>query len=342
MATTSSALYDRTAQRLATYGLFSPKVIKRVARFAERQASYPTYQAFFAAVGVPQKPQLFVDEQGRGVSYIDVAARTKSTKGVIIFHLPMGNPLDSNQLYQVATIAGVLPGYRVVAFGNPSAAPYNFKQQNLRLKDRLAVAFTKRRRVLVAAELAYLESQDITSAYQVGYSYGALKALLESLYAPKDAMKGLVVIEPVAHPRPALRLVRDFQRTLEPLDRYVERTGLRTFLDARAATAQTVQYTKGLRRHINLAIGFMLSKVDLVSLLRQVAACHAATPITVAWASKSELGDDRYLADALELLRQEGVDITPLRLKDDAHAVANVLHVAAALGAQAVDYTAQN
>lgn len=325
----SGDLYTRTAERLAHYNLFSKETIDRVATLAQTQASYPTYQDFFRAVGL-NEVKFHTDKKGRGVSYVDIPAR-ETEKGIIVYHLPMANPLDPNQLYQVATVASILPEYRIIAFGNPAGKPYNFKKQNLRFKDRLAIAFTTRRRVLVAAELDYLASQNITTMYQVGYSYGALKALLESRYAPEGSLRGIYTLEPVAHPRYPQQLAADFQRTLKPLGDYVNRTGLQTFLDARRDSANTVAYTKGLTRQINIAIGYMLSRVDFLPLLNQVLVRHPSAKAWVAWASKSELGNDAHLSTRLEKLNQENPNIRGYRLEGDAHAVANDVHLTAAL-----------
>lgn len=318
-----------TADRLGRYGLFSKETIDRVATLADAQAAYPTYQDFFHSVGM-HEVKFHTDKKGRGVSYVDIPAR-ETEKGVIVYHLPMANPLDPNQLYQVATVASILSEYRIIAFGNPAGKPYSFKKQNLRLKDRLAIAFTTRRRVLVAAELDYLASQTITSMYQVGYSYGALKALLESSYAPAGSLKGIYTLEPVAHPRYPQQLAADFGRTMKPLGDYVNRTELKTFLDARKDSANMVDYTKGLTRQINIAIGYMLSRVDFLALLKKVLLRHPDAKAWVAWASKSELGNDAHLSTALEALERGGVPVKALRLEGDTHAVANDVHLTAAL-----------
>lgn len=325
----SDDISARTADRLARYDLFSKETIAHVAALAQVQASYPTYQDFFHSVGM-NEVKFHTDKKGRGVSYVDIPAR-EIEKGVIVYHLPMANPLDPNQLYQVATVASALPAYRIIAFGNPAGKPYNFKEQNLRFKDRLAITFTTKRRVLVAAELDYLASKNITSMYQVGYSYGALKALLESNYAPAGSLKGIYTLEPVAHPRYPQQLAADFGRTMKPLGDYVNRTELKTFLDARKDSANMVDYTKGLTRQINVAIGYMLSRVDFLSLLNQVLARHPDAKAWVAWASKSELGNDAHLSTRLDALHQENPNIQGYRLEGDAHAVANDVHLTAAL-----------
>lgn len=324
-----------TADRLSRYGLFSKKTINKVATFATKQALYPTYQDFFQAVGMTEV-KFHTDKKGRGASYVDIPA-AKKQKGVIVWHLPMGNPLDPNQLYQIASMAGVLSEYRIIAFGNPSGKPYNFKAQNLTLKDRIRIAFSSKRRVLVAAELDYLASQSITSMYQVGYSYGALKALIESLYAPEGSVEGIVTIEPVAHPRYAIQLLGDFTRSFVPLGKYVDRTELQTFFDARKDSANLVAYSAGLKRLINIAIGYMLSKVDFIPLLTQVMARQPDAQATIAWASKSELGNDAHLSTVLDAMRETDALVRPVRLVGDTHAVANDVHVTAAILLEALN-----
>lgn len=325
---TTTDIKTVTANHLGEYGLFSTHTIARIANFAKKQATYKTYQDFFKAVGMP-RPKLHSDARGRGVTYVDIPAQ-KLEKGVIVYHLPMANPLDENQLYQIATIAGVLPEYRIIAFGNPSGAPYAFKEQNLTLFQRLKIAFGHNYHDLVAAELDYLDTQRITKAYQVGYSFGAMKALVESLYAPEGLVRGIVAIEPVAHPRYKLQLLGDFERTLQPLGEYVNRTGLNTYFAARKA-AEIVDYQKGLRRQINIAIGLMLSRIDFITVLKQVLQRQPQASASVAWATKSELGNDAHLSTVLTAMQKNGAPIKTFRLKDDTHAALNDIHLLAAI-----------
>lgn len=319
-----------TSERLASYGIFSDDTIKLVATFAKKQASFETYQDFLQFVGVPE-PKLHSMNKKTAVPYIDIPAKAKKPKGVIVFHLPMANPLDPNQLYQVATIAGVNKDYRVIAFGNPSGKPFAFKGQNLSLKRRSSVAFTNDLKPLVEAELDYLQQQGINHCYQVGYSFGAHKALIESLYMEPGTVDGIVVIEPVAHKRPPFQLLRDFQRTLEPLGRYVDRTELKTFIEARTDSARLLAFGLGMSRPINLSIGWMLARVDFIGLVKKVLQQQPQAKLTVSWASKSELGNDAHLSTVFKSKELQNTAVRTVRLQGDTHAVANDVHLTAAI-----------
>lgn len=334
MATDSSpnsatSIGEQTRARLEGYGLFSDQTITTVVRCAEKQASYKHYQDFFDDSGVGE-PFTHYYKKRRGVQVVDVPARTKPEKGVIAMHLPMGNPLDTNQLYQVATIAMTNPGYRLVAFGNPCGKPYSFKAQRRSLKDYWAIAFGKDKRALVAGELDYLSSKGYGNIRHIGYSFGAHKALVASLYSPAHAVAGLVAVDPVAHARYAQQLLGDFRRTFEPMGAYVNRTGVQTYFEARQATA-VVRYNAGLARPINFAIGIMLSRLDLVPLLKSVIQQQSKARIALAWGSASELGNDAHLTANMHNFVHGSPHVKSLRLEGDTHTFANDIHLHAAI-----------
>ncbi len=326
-----------TRTRLEAYGLFDSKVIDAVSSQATVQQGFETYEALFKKVGVPLEPTLFITKKRKGVPLVDVDAR-ETQEGVLVVHLPMGNSLDPNQLYQVATLALAFPAYRIIAFGNPSGKPFAYKQENFSLADWWRVAFTKKLRAAVGVELEYLTSQRIEGAYQVGYSYGALKALLAAYYANPAQTKGLILLDPVAHPRYPQQLLKDFTATFKPLGEYVNRTKLQTFLDARQDAVKFVHYSHGIMRPVNIAIGFMLARVDFVPLLTRTLQKHTDMTASVAWAGKSELGNDAHMATSLDMLNRDAAKgrVKALRLKDDTHAFANDVFLQVAIIKQAL------
>lgn len=241
---------------LSFYGLFSKKTLAVISQFAAKQDSFKTYQDFFASVAMPE-PTLFVTPEGRGTSVVDIPSK-KPERGVLVYYTPMGNPLDPNQLYQIATIAATNPHYRVVGFGSPSGSPYNFPEQNLSFLDKCNIAFTSYLRPLVAADLAYLQKIGAYNITIIGYSFGALRALLAWKYSTSLNIRRVVFIDPVTHPRLPHILVRDFKATMGPLGMYVDRTGSQKFKQARHDTSAVLQYDQGLRRSINLSVSCSL------------------------------------------------------------------------------------
>ncbi len=321
-----NAFYEKTHKRLKKYGVFSEETLEFVARNMQQQTEFATYQAFFKAVGAPLQPTLFMNDRGQGVPLVDIDAREKQ-QGVLVAYLPMGNSLDPNQLYQVATLAHAFPNYRVIAFGNPSGKQYAYREQNLSVKDWFQVAFTKSRRAAVSAELDYLHSQGIKHAYHVGYSFGALKALLAGQYAPTDSIRKLILVDPVAHSRGLVQLVGDFKRTFTPLGDYVNRTELQTFFEARKVAAKQAEHSNALFRPVNIAIALMLARADFISLLQEVLQRNTSLETAVAWGNKSELGNDAHMKASLHRLAYETASgrVRPIRLEGDTHAFANDL-----------------
>ncbi len=272
----------------------------------------------------------------RGVPVIEIAAQQKQV-GTIVIHLPMSNPLDENQLYHIATVAAALPRYHIIAFGNPSGAPYHFKQQNARLWHLPAIAFTNRRRALVAPEIDYLRTQRITKAHHVGYSYGAHKALIESGYLEAQEVASLTLIDPVAHSRGFQQLIHDFRSTFTPMGKYVDRTQIESYFEARRAAAKTEHHKRALRRPISVAIGIMLARLDFIPTLKEVLRNNSSLRITVAWGTKSELGNDAHMKTSLhQLSHNNSGRVKALRLKDSEHALANDIHLYAAIVCEAL------
>lgn len=333
----TKSISEITRKRLEAYGLFDSKVVDAVAKQAGVQADFESYEAFFKKVGVPLEPTLFITDKGRGVPLIDVDAR-ETQQGVLVVHLPMGNSLDTNQLYQVATIAFAFPSYRIIAFGNPSGKPFAYRQENLSVRDWWRVAFTKKLRSAVSVELEYLSSQHIQGAYHVGYSYGALKALLCAYYGESAQTQGLILLDPVAHPRYPQQLLKDFTATFKPLGDYVNRTELQTFLDARKDAVKFVNYSQGIIRPVNIAIGFMLARVDFIPLLTRTLEKHSSMTAYVAWAGKSELGNDAHMSTSFHTLTLETAKgrVKGLRLANDMHAFANDVFLQVAIIKQAL------
>ena len=337
MPDTPLSIKKNTAARLKKYGLFSDKTINAVSLVAEKQATYTSYKKYFKDVGIT-KSVLHVTKKGSGVPVADIAPRIskKSRKlqnpPVLVVHLPMSNPLDSNQLYHIATLASLLPTYRIIGFGNPSGAPYNFSQQNLTFLKRLQVAFTKNTYSLVEAELDYLRTQNIAAAYHVGYSYGAAKALFFSKYATPDTSLGAVCIDPAAHPRGIRQLIHDFKETFRPLGGYVNRTKIATYFEARSEAAKERHHKNALKRHINIAIGLALARFDFIPLVNEVLSRHPAMKVSVAWGSKSELGNDAHMTTKLYKMKSDMPGrVRPFRLEGDTHALANDIHLYGAL-----------
>ena len=333
----TASISEITRKRLEAYGLFDSGVVASVSKLAQTQDAFETYQMVLKKAGVPLQPTLFMTEKGRGIPLVDIDARDGEEAGVLVVHLPMGNSLDSNQLYQIATLALAFPTYRIIAFGNPSGKPFAYRQQNLSFIDWMRVAFTKKRRAVVTTELEYLHSQGITHAVHIGYSFGAMKALLTAYYAAPGEVQKLILVDPVAHSRYTKQLLEDFQSTFKPLGDYVNRTKLRTFFDARK-DAEGVRMTQGIIRPVNIAYGLMLSRLDFITTLKEILGKFPLLRVAVAWGGKSELGNDAHMKANLHTLNYETAKgrVQQLRLSPDTHAFANDVFLYVAIVKQAL------
>lgn len=321
---------DDIKQRLKGLGHFSKETIDGVIEVARLQQSFPTYQPFFDELNL-STPHLFEGLNG-GVTVVDLPARQRPEAGVLVVHLPMANPLDTNQLYQVATITAANPSYRIIAFGNPSGGRYSYPVQNLSAQKRTAIANGSGIQYLVEVEVEYLKSQNITTVSHAGYSYGALKAVIESYYSGDVTVENIIVIDPAAHPRGLVQLAGDFLRTDLRLNTYVNRANTPAFIEARKAAVTGNEYKVGLLRPINRAIIRLLSKTDFIDLLTKTMVRHPHVKVTLAWAAKSELGNDAHFKSSTHHLSQAMPGrLRPMRFGDDYHALANDIHLHAAI-----------
>ena len=327
----SGSYHDYTLERLQALYPFSKKTTEWVATRAAKQQTLKTYEALFAYVGVPD-PALHIAKNGDGVPYIDIPAKAKHQKGVLVVHVSIGNPLDPNQLYQTAAIADINPEYRVIAFGNPSGKPYHVAEQKLSFKKWFSIAFTKNVRPLVHAELDYLASQNIIETTQIGFSYGALKAAIESCEQPAGSVKQIIIVDPASHPRNPIRLVRDFMRTYTPLGEYINRVESKTFHEARGDSARMRDYAKTYLRPVNMAIGILLSKASIITWLQRAIGRNPDVRITVAWGTQSELSNDAQLrADLQEVAKTKKQTIQTMPIQNQKHAFANDIYLHAAI-----------
>lgn len=333
----AEALYETTVARLRSYYPFSDATVETVARVAEQQFSYDSYQAFFRAVGVPEAA-VYKAGKRRGVPVIDISAQSSPAKGTLVVHLPMANPLDANQLYQVATIAAANPSYRVIGFGNPSGGRFSFPGQNLNILEWLGVATTLNPKPLVQAELAYLHEHNVQNVHHVGFSYGATKAMLSSTYSESGSVDALIMLEPVSHPRSLWRLKNDFEQTNDMLDEYVQRSNLATFIDARNHSVSPQEFREGLARWVSIAIASFLAHSQLSARIKKVFKTQQQAALVLAWGSSSELVGDRQLGDLVKHLShtQPDTTIVAMRLADQRHAMANDIHLHAALVREAL------
>lgn len=319
-----------TLERLAGYYPFSIETREAVSDFADKQARYRTYQDFFDEVGVGQ-PYVVEQTGYKPVSVLDIRPDEHDPAEALFYHLPMANPLDANQMYQVATIAGTNPGKRVIAAGNPSAPGYGAG----RLTHSQRAAVTRGDLTpTVDPVLRFADEQGIEFAEHVGYSYGSDKAA-EAATRANHEVKNIVAIEPVVGARNLLKLGLDFAATAKHLKRYVEANELPSFNEARQDSVGPLAYNLGLLRLTNIAIARALGRGDFDS--RVMAAMDQSRQenavATIIWGSASELARDGLCKALYSTLEQTygSRRVQRIRLEDQTHALANDVHLQAAV-----------
>ncbi|MDQ5972050.1 MAG: hypothetical protein QG553_209 [Patescibacteria group bacterium] len=312
---------DSTAERLEGYGVFSPDAVDAVAEFADFQASFKTYQEFLASQGITED----MLEQ-KGLPYIDIRPTEHDPAEALAIHLPMANPLDANQLYAIATIAGTNPNKRVVAFANPSGPGYD---GNWLMHSERHKVVRGNGRPLVAPLDHYLSQAGIDTVDHYGYSYGVEKALAASM--GHASVKSLILLEPASvESRNLVSLGLAFAKSAGRLEEYVQACNLPTFEDAREDSVGALSYNIGLARLTNLAIARYIGQGRFFANYRQALLANHNASATVAWGSESELASDDILSSTLDKpgYRQRS---NTLRLVGHGHAVANDIHVQAAV-----------
>jgi hypothetical protein len=261
---------------------------------------------------------------------LNINPRSKEEEGTLVVHLPMANPLDPNQIFQVSTIAEVNPTMRVIAAGNVSTLKYNTGKLNS--TNRRIVA-SGNFNPTVEPLLRYLDSNRVEAAEHAGYSYGADKAVTATAIA-NHAVSRLVTIEPVSlQERSLLGLAKAFGSTNAALKRYVEASKQPLFVDSRKDSVGA-DYALGLARLTNIAVARGLTHPEFLK--RMEAAFNSQGELlqaTIAWGGESELTPDNLIQNVISKLTTNFGNnrVRAMRMPNDKHALANNIYLHAAI-----------
>lgn len=316
-------------ERLQEYFPFSPEVIETVSEVAERQKTYSNYQQFFDAENIGE----IHNWQPNGlkpVSILDIRPAEHDPNEALLLHLPMANPLDSNHVFQAATIAATNPNTRVIAIGNPSGR--KFATGLLSDNNRKQLTERGNWHSLVDPLEQYAEKERIEYIDHAGYSYGALKAVISAGRSYRQ-VKNVVAIEPVVGDRSLLKLGADFLSTNKELKRYLDATELPIFLEAHKDGVGMLAYSRGLLRLTNIAIAHSLTHPKFDERVDDALEKKSRMNTTIVWGSESELALDGLTSAIVAKLQVKyGVTrVKAIRLAGQKHALANDVHLHAAL-----------
>lgn len=263
---------------------------------------------------------------------LDIRPREHDPASALMIHLAMGQPLDPNNLYQIAAIASANPDTRILTAGNPSTPAYHVPTLSRAERRQIAAGnFAPLNQNL----LQYATAQRIETADQYGYSFGADKALSAASAGQLSVNKALI-LEPVTaidHSLPGLGIA--FASSNGALKGYVTESGP-ALKAARKESVGMLGFNASLARLSNLAIARGLAKGDLEARARDALQVQDAMDLTVAWGSESELADDSATAEVANNLAHETGRVKAMVLPGQRHALANDVWLQAAIVAQSL------
>lgn len=312
-----------TKERLLDIYPFDERVIERVAEVAVKQSSFTSYGEMLEYQNIKTLP---------GKRLVDVQPADYDESQAVIYHMPMANPLDTNQLFQIASLSMMLPERRIIALANPSGIAWGHGV--LTRKERARVKYGDFKPV-TDKTAKYIEDQGIEQVDQIGCSYGvdlAMAYTFSSYRHDTAPVRNQLLVEPATVVAKSLiKLATDFKKSEATLDDYVENNDLEIFRQARKDGISNTNNALGLLRPTNIAIAKGLSKglfTYYLGLARDLAA-----NTSVAWGSESELGDD----DTLREIVKKDDSIQGYRLEGHKHALINDLHLIGALAISSLD-----
>ncbi|MBX4191075.1 hypothetical protein KW794_03220 [Candidatus Saccharibacteria bacterium] len=277
-------------ERLSKFYPFNDEVLARVEREATRQQdlTWPEYRRRF---NIPD-PLIYSPTDGKPVEVIDIKPR--DYEDVLVYHQPMGCPLDSNISLHIATVAGILPQYRVIGIGNPGPPGRGYGK--LSLQDIFRV-WNDDLGPTVAPTLQYVNAQGVESAVHAGESYGAEKAAAAAENAFKydsQATKSLM-IEPVAVIKSGIiKMGLTFRSTSQHKEKYLEPIHQRstTHKSAEATKVSMMEYNLSLIRLSNLAIAHALGRQDFEGRVERALTVNRDLKAGISWGTESEFDRD--------------------------------------------------
>lgn len=319
-----------TSEQLAGYyPNFSEDTLAKVTDAAARQSKYTSYQQYFADLGIPEELQTYTTNSGQPLQVLDIRPKEYDPAQATVIHLPMANPLDPNQIFQIATMAEANSNTRIIATGNPSVFGYKSGVLSRYERKRMANGDFQP----MAGRLnGYLDKTGIEIVNQVGYSFGADLAAEAATSDSREVSK-IIVIEPAAVVMRSLGgLATAFSKTASSLSEYVNATDQPLFKEARKNSVGAMAYNLGLLRATNIAVGRGLAKVGTENRLMQAMNLHSKAEVTLAWGSESELAIDGLTSAIATRLNQVNANrLRTIRMDGHRHALANNIYLHAAI-----------
>ncbi|HET8992051.1 MAG TPA: hypothetical protein VFN31_03405 [Candidatus Saccharimonadales bacterium] len=284
-------------ERLNSYYPFDEDVLHIVSDVAEAQRN----SDWQTIAGKLPEPQIFIPENGNPIQVLDISPKDYETTQV--YNLPMGCGLDASMTMRVATLASTQPTKRVIAIGNPGGPGANYG--SLSREDRQALSKGNMRPV-IEPMFQYLNSQKLSEAVQVGYSYGADKAAAAAFYAANydQVVPKAIFMEPASVvPRSIVDLGLAFKASADGLDEYIEATASPAYLEARKLAEKSghgfAGYAGGLMRLSNIAIAKSLCYPSFWPHVSGALDQNENMKADLVWGTKSTISPDKSMRHQL-------------------------------------------
>lgn len=324
-----------TTERLQGFYPFSDATLATVEAIAGRHQNQ-TLGQFFDGLGIGEGTQPFQIRDYKADGRIQVADFGPEDGDTFVYHLPMANPLDSNQMFQIGTVASAMPDARLIAVGNPSGRRAS-KAGTLRGNQRTQVRDGNLRSVVTPIN-HYVEDCGIEEANQIGYSYGVEKAL-KMASTVNAKVSEVVAIEPVSLRRMSVpRLGRTFMSTDKGLQKHKADAESPVYKEARRDAIKLARYTLGLVTPTNLAISKYMARGEFSKHAHEALTDQPDARLHLVWGTETEFRTGETMPwAALDLAEQHNpFNIKTMPLKDGKHALANDVYLQAAIVLESV------
>ncbi len=311
---------------------FHGEVIDVVSDVADRfrKLSYSKIEA-----SLPATTKFSYQDDRLPISVLDIIPKN-DFEDVLVYHLPMGNDINSNMKFLIATIREALPNKRIIVTGNTAEPGQN--SAKLAYSDIWEIHLGNVKS-LIKPVVRYLANQAINETIQVGYSYGAEKtAMFSSLgHFYNQKITKSIILEPVAiKKRKFIDLAYNFLRSGLLMEDYVKETNCLAYEEARnLATIEgrgTLGYLVGLGRLGNLAISAELAKNNFFNRISTALIHQPQMKSVLGWGKNSELASNHNMLELVTLLKDSfGPRINDLSLDDQTHAMGDNIFLQLAL-----------
>ncbi len=283
------------AERLRAYFAFDDDVLARVAAVAAQQRS----KSWEIIKKELPTPKIFKPKRGKPIEVVEFGPK-EGYDDVQVYHLAMACRLDPNILMCIAMLAAAEPRTRLIAVGNLGGMQHHTGA--LRLRDMPGV-WHGNLDAAVRPTMEYVQTQGITRATHLGYSFGADKAAAAVGLAHEygQTVARAIFMDPAAVMRRTLgSLAHAFDEAGDAMENYVQAAALPAYNEARNVTKKLefgyATYVAGLFRPTNVAIAEALARDGFEARVAKALKNQADAKVEIVWGSASELAHHGRMA----------------------------------------------